>query len=73
MENFKKKALTKEEAKMVLGGVRDPNSPSCPDGAHIFTCYYGTDRIEYCVQAGATDPTCPPSYPGWPAGPTGSL
>ncbi|MFD0794341.1 hypothetical protein ACFQZX_11995 [Mucilaginibacter litoreus] len=70
MKEFRNKfkQLSREEAKAVLGGVRDPNSPpeQCPSGTHKFTCLYGTDRIEYCVDDNVGNPDCGSGYPGWP-------
>ncbi|MFD0794340.1 hypothetical protein ACFQZX_11990 [Mucilaginibacter litoreus] len=70
MKNFKdyqKKRLTREEARNVLGGVRNPDD-DCPAGTHEYICVTtapggqsGLDDLiylRYCVQDGQPNPPC---------------
>ena len=67
LKDYKRNLLTREEARKVLGGLRDVNAPTdeCPDGTHKFTCYYGTNHTTYCVNNAIPDPDCNNPYPGW--------
>lgn len=69
MLNKKFKPLSREEAKKVLGGVRDPNDPLCPMGTHEYICAQSNNLqsgigggqityLRYCVQDGQPNPPC---------------
>lgn len=66
-EKYQKNSLTREEAKKILGGKENPDSPAgCPDNSHEFTCHYGTNWITYCVDNAFNNPDCSGGgYIGW--------
>lgn len=68
MLNKKYKPLSREEAKIVLGGYRNPDD-DCPVGTHEYICVQsvpghsgigGGDLLylRYCVQDGQANPPC---------------
>jgi len=68
LKNYQKNALTREEAKRVLGGVRNP-ADDCPSGTHEYTCVTSAPGesgigggqliyLHYCVQDGQPNPPC---------------
>jgi hypothetical protein len=63
------KPLSREEAKQVLGGVRDPHDPICPAGTHEYVCAQSNPGqsgigggqityLRYCVPDTQPNPPC---------------
>lgn len=65
LKNYQKNALSREEAKRVLGGLRDVNA-DCPGGTHEFICVTGGTGLDnliyirYCVPDTEQNPPCQP-------------
>jgi hypothetical protein len=63
MKNFQDKKLSRDEAKNVLGGVRNP-ADDCPPGTYEYTCVItGGDLshltyVKYCIPNGQPTPGC---------------
>ncbi|GGH04176.1 hypothetical protein [Mucilaginibacter phyllosphaerae] len=68
LKNYQKNALSREEAKKVLGGLRDVNA-DCPGGTHEFICVTSAPgesgvgsgqliRTRYCVPDTEPNPPC---------------
>jgi hypothetical protein len=68
MKNFQGKKLSRDEAKNVLGGLRNP-ADDCPGGTHEYTCVMSAPGesgigggqvlyLKYCVPDGQQNPPC---------------